>query len=113
MAALQRQTPPEGDAKETTSFSFSASRGKAQRAAQDATLRVGSSMRSLEISRQLFKSRIRAPRVHTERNPIMEFGYFTLSDNHYKNNRRSANQVVTDILDEAVYAEEVGLNSAW
>ncbi len=43
----------------------------------------------------------------------MEFGYFTLSDNHYENNRRSANQVVTDILDEAVYAEEVGLNSAW
>jgi alkanesulfonate monooxygenase SsuD/methylene tetrahydromethanopterin reductase-like flavin-dependent oxidoreductase (luciferase family) len=43
----------------------------------------------------------------------MKFGYFTLSDNHYENNRRSANQVVTDILDEAVYAEEVGLNSAW
>src|ERR1700730_3661556 len=43
----------------------------------------------------------------------MEFGYFTLSDNHYENNRRSANQVVTDILDEAVYAEEIGLNSAW
>src|SRR5260370_19579933 len=69
-------------------------------------------MRSLEISRRLFKSRI-APTVHTEGNPIMEFGYFTLSDNHYENNRRSANQVVTDILDEAVYAEEVGLNSAW
>src|SRR5216684_4694089 len=72
----------------------------------------GGLMRSLEISRQLFKSRI-APTVHTEGNPIMEFGYFTLSDNHYENNRRSANQVVTDILDEAVYAEEVGLNSAW
>ena len=24
----------------------------------------------------------------------MEFGYFTLSDNHYENNRRSANQFV-------------------
>src|SRR5690349_173191 len=43
----------------------------------------------------------------------MEFGYFTLSDNHYDNNSRDANTFVSDILDEAVYAEEVGLNSAW
>ena len=46
-----------------------------------------------------------------ERN--MKFGYFTLSDNHYRDNRRSANQLIADILDEAVYAEEVGLHSAW
>src|SRR5436853_2854160 len=43
----------------------------------------------------------------------MEFGYFTLSDNHYDDNRREANQFVSDILDEAIYAEEVGLHSAW
>jgi alkanesulfonate monooxygenase SsuD/methylene tetrahydromethanopterin reductase-like flavin-dependent oxidoreductase (luciferase family) len=43
----------------------------------------------------------------------MQFGYFTLSDNHYEDNPRSANQFVADILDEAVYAEEVGLHSAW
>ena len=43
----------------------------------------------------------------------MEFGYFTLSDNHYDNNPRGANAFVADILDEAVYAEEVGLHSAW
>jgi alkanesulfonate monooxygenase SsuD/methylene tetrahydromethanopterin reductase-like flavin-dependent oxidoreductase (luciferase family) len=43
----------------------------------------------------------------------MEFGYFTLSDNHYDDNKRDANQFVADILDEAVYAEEVGLHSAW
>jgi alkanesulfonate monooxygenase SsuD/methylene tetrahydromethanopterin reductase-like flavin-dependent oxidoreductase (luciferase family) len=43
----------------------------------------------------------------------MEFGYFTLSDNHYENNSRDANTFVADILDEAVYAEEVGLHSAW
>ena len=43
----------------------------------------------------------------------MKFGYFTLSDNHYENNRRDANAFVADILDEAVYAEEVGLHSAW
>ena len=43
----------------------------------------------------------------------MEFGYFTLSDNHYDNNERDANAFVADILDEAVYAENVGLHSAW
>jgi alkanesulfonate monooxygenase SsuD/methylene tetrahydromethanopterin reductase-like flavin-dependent oxidoreductase (luciferase family) len=43
----------------------------------------------------------------------MQFGYFTLSDNHYENNPRSANRLVADILDEAVYAETVGLHSAW
>jgi alkanesulfonate monooxygenase SsuD/methylene tetrahydromethanopterin reductase-like flavin-dependent oxidoreductase (luciferase family) len=43
----------------------------------------------------------------------MQFGYFTLSDNHYEQNARSANAFVADILDEAVYAEKVGLHSAW
>src|ERR1700740_2888158 len=43
----------------------------------------------------------------------MEFGYFTLSDNHYDNNERDANTFVADILAEAVFAEEVGLHSAW
>ncbi len=43
----------------------------------------------------------------------MQFGYFTLSDNHYVDNRRGANELIADILDEAVYAEEVGLHSAW
>jgi alkanesulfonate monooxygenase SsuD/methylene tetrahydromethanopterin reductase-like flavin-dependent oxidoreductase (luciferase family) len=43
----------------------------------------------------------------------MDFGYFTLSDNHYENNPRNANAFVADILAEAVYAEEVGLHSAW
>jgi len=27
----------------------------------------------------------------------MDFGYFTLSDNHYLNNTRTANQFVADI----------------
>jgi alkanesulfonate monooxygenase SsuD/methylene tetrahydromethanopterin reductase-like flavin-dependent oxidoreductase (luciferase family) len=43
----------------------------------------------------------------------MKFGYFTMSDNHYENNNRGANRLVADILDEAVYAEAVGLHSAW
>jgi alkanesulfonate monooxygenase SsuD/methylene tetrahydromethanopterin reductase-like flavin-dependent oxidoreductase (luciferase family) len=43
----------------------------------------------------------------------VEFGYFTLSDNHYANNTRSANQFVADITDEALYADQLGMHSAW
>ncbi len=43
----------------------------------------------------------------------MEFGYFTLSDNHYDNNQRTANQFVADITAEALYAEDLGMHSAW
>ena len=43
----------------------------------------------------------------------MEFGYFTLSDNNYENNTRSANQFVADITAEALYADELGMHSAW
>jgi len=43
----------------------------------------------------------------------MQFGYFTLSDNAYRDNPRPANQFVADIIDEAVYADQIGLHSAW
>ncbi|MFL5050303.1 MAG: LLM class flavin-dependent oxidoreductase [Xanthobacteraceae bacterium] len=43
----------------------------------------------------------------------MDFGYFTLSDNHYENNPRGANQFVADITAEALYADQIGLHSAW
>jgi len=43
----------------------------------------------------------------------MEFGYFTLSDNHYENNTRTPNQYVADITAEALYADEIGMHSAW
>src|SRR5271166_2319695 len=43
----------------------------------------------------------------------MEFGYFTLSDNHYENNARSANQFIADIAAEALYADQIGMHSAW
>ena len=43
----------------------------------------------------------------------MQFGYFTLSDNHYADNPRNANRFVADILDETVYADELGYHSAW
>ncbi len=43
----------------------------------------------------------------------MDFGYFTLSDNHYAENTRSSNQFVADIAAEALHAEKVGMHSAW
>jgi len=43
----------------------------------------------------------------------MEFGYFTLSDNNYQNNERSSNQFVADITTEALYADKLGMHSAW
>ena len=43
----------------------------------------------------------------------MDFGYFTLSDNHYEDNTRSSNQFVADITAEALYADKLGMHSAW
>jgi alkanesulfonate monooxygenase SsuD/methylene tetrahydromethanopterin reductase-like flavin-dependent oxidoreductase (luciferase family) len=48
-----------------------------------------------------------------EQEESMEFGYFTLSDNHYENNPRDANQFVQDIAAEALYADQLGMHSAW
>jgi alkanesulfonate monooxygenase SsuD/methylene tetrahydromethanopterin reductase-like flavin-dependent oxidoreductase (luciferase family) len=43
----------------------------------------------------------------------MDFGYFTLSDNHYLNNTRGANQFIADILNETLHADTLGFHSAW
>jgi len=43
----------------------------------------------------------------------MEFGYFTLSDNQYPDNPRTAEQFMMEIRDQAVHAEEIGMHSAW
>jgi alkanesulfonate monooxygenase SsuD/methylene tetrahydromethanopterin reductase-like flavin-dependent oxidoreductase (luciferase family) len=43
----------------------------------------------------------------------MRFGYFTLSDNAYRDNPRAPNTFVADIIDEAVYADRLGMHSAW
>ena len=43
----------------------------------------------------------------------MEFGYFTLSDNRYPDNPRAPEDFIKDIFAEALYAEKIGLNSAW
>jgi len=44
---------------------------------------------------------------------IHSWGYFTHSDNGYRNNGRSPNDLVSEIIDQAIYAEQIGLNSAW
>src|SRR5262249_40696057 len=44
---------------------------------------------------------------------VVDFGYFTLGDNHYENNTRAANQFVTDIAEEALHADKLGMHSAW
>ena len=43
----------------------------------------------------------------------MQFGYFTLSDNGYRNNARTANVLVREIIEQAIYAEDIGLHSIW
>ncbi len=43
----------------------------------------------------------------------MKFGYFTLSDNHYPGNTRTANQFVEEIRDQAIYADTLGMHSVW
>src|SRR5215468_5250186 len=44
---------------------------------------------------------------HNRRN-VMEFGYFTLSDNRYPGNPRTAEDFIKDIYAEALYAEKIG-----
>jgi alkanesulfonate monooxygenase SsuD/methylene tetrahydromethanopterin reductase-like flavin-dependent oxidoreductase (luciferase family) len=43
----------------------------------------------------------------------VDFGYFTLSDNHYIDNTRGANQLVRDITAQALHADAIGMNSVW
>ena len=43
----------------------------------------------------------------------IDFGYFTLSDNHYPDNPRSANDFVLEIREQAILADKLGYSSAW
>lgn len=45
----------------------------------------------------------------------MKFGYFTLTDNPdvYGDERKDPNQMVRDLVEQCVYAEELGFNSVW
>jgi alkanesulfonate monooxygenase SsuD/methylene tetrahydromethanopterin reductase-like flavin-dependent oxidoreductase (luciferase family) len=46
---------------------------------------------------------------------ILKFGYFTLTDNpvEYGSERKDSNQMVKDLAEQGVYAEELGFNSFW
>jgi alkanesulfonate monooxygenase SsuD/methylene tetrahydromethanopterin reductase-like flavin-dependent oxidoreductase (luciferase family) len=43
----------------------------------------------------------------------MDFGYFTLSDNRYVGNQRTAEAFIREIYGQALLAEQLGLHSAW
>jgi alkanesulfonate monooxygenase SsuD/methylene tetrahydromethanopterin reductase-like flavin-dependent oxidoreductase (luciferase family) len=43
----------------------------------------------------------------------MDFGYFTLSDNHYPHHLRSASDFVLEIRDQAMLADRLGFHSLW
>jgi len=43
----------------------------------------------------------------------LQFGYFTLSDNHYPDNPRTAAQFVLEIREQAILADKLGYHSAW
>lgn len=45
----------------------------------------------------------------------MKFGYFTLTDNPpgYGDTQRDPNQVITNLVEQAVYAEDLGFHSVW
>ncbi|SDH99319.1 Flavin-dependent oxidoreductase, luciferase family (includes alkanesulfonate monooxygenase SsuD and methylene tetrahydromethanopterin reductase) [Alteribacillus persepolensis] len=45
----------------------------------------------------------------------MKFGYFTLTDNpiEYGDTRKDPNQMVKDLIEQCVYAEDLGFNSVW
>ncbi|WP_310198409.1 LLM class flavin-dependent oxidoreductase [Neobacillus niacini] len=45
----------------------------------------------------------------------MKFGYFTLTDNpvEYGDTRKDPNQMILDLEEQCIYAEELGFNSVW
>ena len=43
----------------------------------------------------------------------MRFGYFTLSDNYYPGNPRTASDFVLEIREQAILADRLGYHSAW
>jgi alkanesulfonate monooxygenase SsuD/methylene tetrahydromethanopterin reductase-like flavin-dependent oxidoreductase (luciferase family) len=43
----------------------------------------------------------------------MQFGYFTLSDNHYPDLGRSPEQFILEIREQAIQADRLGMHSAW
>jgi alkanesulfonate monooxygenase SsuD/methylene tetrahydromethanopterin reductase-like flavin-dependent oxidoreductase (luciferase family) len=43
----------------------------------------------------------------------MDFGYFTLSDNHYPRIGRSPEEFILQIREQAIHADRIGMHSAW
>lgn len=43
----------------------------------------------------------------------MNFGYFTLSDNRYPQNQRTPEQLVKEIYEQCLWADKIGMHSAW
>jgi alkanesulfonate monooxygenase SsuD/methylene tetrahydromethanopterin reductase-like flavin-dependent oxidoreductase (luciferase family) len=43
----------------------------------------------------------------------MKFSYFSNADNTYKSNKRTANELLMQIADQAVLADQLGMHSAW
>lgn len=43
----------------------------------------------------------------------MEFGYFTLSDNNYDDIKRTPEEFILEIREQALYADKIGMHSAW
>jgi alkanesulfonate monooxygenase SsuD/methylene tetrahydromethanopterin reductase-like flavin-dependent oxidoreductase (luciferase family) len=43
----------------------------------------------------------------------VKFGYFTLSDNHYPDNRRTAERFIVEIREQAILADQLGMHSVW
>src|SRR5262249_56264176 len=53
--------------------------------------------------------------AYSRKESAMKFGYFTLTDTPagYGPARRSPNQFLQEVIEEALYAEELGYNSVW
>ncbi len=43
----------------------------------------------------------------------MRFSYFSNADNQYNNNPRTTNELILQIVDQAMHVEKVGMHSAW
>ncbi len=43
----------------------------------------------------------------------MKFSYFSNADNTYNNNTRNTNVLILEIVDQAIFAEKIGMHSVW
>lgn len=43
----------------------------------------------------------------------MKFSYFSNAYNTYNNNTRNTNVLILEIVDQAIFAEKIGMHSVW